>query len=136
MASPQWRAKNTLKGIDLERVDFVASEAVISVVSPMLVVLFRGAWATAMVAGGDRDAGKTAIEAWMNSSVAAARLGDPARANILTALMDGRALAVSELAEAAGVTLQTASTWPSSTEANLLVAEKQGRRPLSAGVGQ
>src|SRR5690606_26763979 len=34
---------------------------------------------------------------------------DPARANMLGALMDGRALTVSELALAAGVTLQTAS---------------------------
>ena len=39
----------------------------------------------------------------------AALLGDPARANMLATLMDGRALTVSELAEAAGVTLQTAS---------------------------
>jgi DNA-binding transcriptional ArsR family regulator len=58
----------------------------------------------------------------------AALIGDPARANILTALMDGRALTVSELAEAAGVTLQTASGHLAKlTEANLLVAEKQGR---------
>jgi DNA-binding transcriptional ArsR family regulator len=58
----------------------------------------------------------------------AALLGDPARANILTALMDGRALTVSELAEAAGVTLQTASGHLAKLDAaNLLVAEKQGR---------
>src|SRR5688572_30190150 len=58
----------------------------------------------------------------------AALIGDPARANILTALMDGRALTVSELAEAAGVTLQTASGHLTKlTEANLLVSEKQGR---------
>ena len=38
----------------------------------------------------------------------AALLGDPARANILTALMSGKALTASELAEEAGVTLQTA----------------------------
>lgn len=55
-------------------------------------------------------------------------LGDPARANILTALMDGRALTVSELAEAAGVTLQTTSGHLSKLDAaNLLIAEKQGR---------
>ena len=55
-------------------------------------------------------------------------LGDPARANILTALMDGRALTVSELAQAAGVTLQTASGHLSKLNAaNLLSAEKQGR---------
>lgn len=58
----------------------------------------------------------------------AALLGDPARANMLTALMDGRALTVSELATAAGVTLQTASGHLSKLDAaNLLVAEKQGR---------
>ncbi len=39
----------------------------------------------------------------------AALIGDPARANILTALMSGKALTVSELAREAGVTLQTAS---------------------------
>ena len=58
----------------------------------------------------------------------AALLGDPARANILTALMDGRALTVSELAEAAGVTLQTASGHLAKLDAaNVLTAEKQGR---------
>jgi DNA-binding transcriptional ArsR family regulator len=58
----------------------------------------------------------------------AALLGDPARANILTTLMDGRALTVSELAEGAGVTIQTASGHLSKLEAgNLLTGEKQGR---------
>lgn len=58
----------------------------------------------------------------------ASLIGDPARANILTALMDGRALTVSELANAAGVTVQTASGHLSKlSEANLLKAEKQGR---------
>lgn len=58
----------------------------------------------------------------------ASLIGDPARANILTALMDGRALTVSELAQAAGVTVQTASGHLSKlNDANLLTAEKQGR---------
>lgn len=58
----------------------------------------------------------------------AALVGDPARANILTALMDGRALTVSELAEAAGVMIQTASGHLSKlTKANLLCSVKQGR---------
>lgn len=58
----------------------------------------------------------------------AALLGDPARANMLTALMDGRALTVSELAQAGGVTIQTASGHLSKLEAaKLLAAEKQGR---------
>ncbi len=58
----------------------------------------------------------------------AALIGDPARANILSALMDGRALTVSELAEAAGVTIQTASGHLAKlSAANLLSQEKQGR---------
>ena len=58
----------------------------------------------------------------------AALLGDPARANMLTALMDGRALTVSELAGAAGVALPTASGHLAKLgEAGLLTAEKQGR---------
>lgn len=39
----------------------------------------------------------------------AALIGDPARANMLTALLDGRALTATELAMEAGVTKQTAS---------------------------
>ncbi|HEV7369903.1 helix-turn-helix transcriptional regulator [Arenibaculum sp.] len=58
----------------------------------------------------------------------AALLGDPARANMLSALMDGRALTVSELAQAGGVTIQTASGHLSKLEAaSLVAAEKQGR---------
>lgn len=58
----------------------------------------------------------------------AALLGDPARANMLTALMDGRALTVSELAETAGVALPTASGHVAKlTQAGLLACEKQGR---------
>ena len=58
----------------------------------------------------------------------AALIGDPARANILTALMDGRALTASELAETAGVGLSTASGHLAKlAEAALLSAEKQGR---------
>lgn len=58
----------------------------------------------------------------------AALLGDPARANMLTALMDGRALTASELAGEAGVGLPTASGHLSKLEAGGLVAvERQGR---------
>lgn len=58
----------------------------------------------------------------------AALIGDPARANMLTALMDGRALTASELAQQAGVTLQTASGHLGKLEtAGLLALEKQGR---------
>src|SRR5271166_4655245 len=58
----------------------------------------------------------------------AALLGDPARANILAALMDGRALTAKELAFAARVSPQTTSGHLARlTEAGLLAAEKQGR---------
>lgn len=54
--------------------------------------------------------------------------GDPARAGMLHALMDGRALTASELAEVAGVTAQTASGHLSRmVTAGLLAVEKQGR---------
>lgn len=58
----------------------------------------------------------------------AALLGDPARANILAALLDGRALTASELAYAAGVTPQTTSGHLAKLAgARLVAVEKQGR---------
>ncbi|HEX2147310.1 MAG TPA: winged helix-turn-helix domain-containing protein [Pseudorhizobium sp.] len=55
-------------------------------------------------------------------------IGDPARANMLTALMGGQALTATELAQAAGVTLQTASSHLSKLEDGSLVSQrKQGR---------
>lgn len=58
----------------------------------------------------------------------AALIGDPARANMLTALMSGKALTVTELAEEAGVTVQTASSHLSKLDAGgLLRPRKQGR---------
>ncbi|WP_299283341.1 winged helix-turn-helix domain-containing protein [uncultured Tateyamaria sp.] len=58
----------------------------------------------------------------------AALIGDPGRANILTALMDGRALTASELAEEAGVGLSTASGHLSKlSDGGLLRPRKQGR---------
>jgi DNA-binding transcriptional ArsR family regulator len=58
----------------------------------------------------------------------ASLLGDPTRSLILFALMDGRALTVSELAEAAAVTLQTASGHLAKLHhANLVEIERQGR---------
>jgi DNA-binding transcriptional ArsR family regulator len=57
-----------------------------------------------------------------------ALIGDPARANMLTALMSGKALTASELAAEAGVTLQTASSHLGKMEtAGLLHLRKQGR---------
>lgn len=55
-------------------------------------------------------------------------IGDPARANILMALMGGQALTATELAQAAGVTLATASAHLSKLEdGGLLSQRKQGR---------
>lgn len=57
-----------------------------------------------------------------------ALIGDPARANILVALMDGRALTATELAEIAGVSAQTASTHLAKLETGGLIRpQKQGR---------
>jgi DNA-binding transcriptional ArsR family regulator len=58
----------------------------------------------------------------------AALIGEPARANILTALMTGKALTATELAHEAGVTPQTASAHLGKLEDNgLLLQRKQGR---------
>src|ERR1700742_927050 len=58
----------------------------------------------------------------------AALIGDPARANMLSALMDGRALTAGELARKAGVTAQTASSHLAKLAAGGLIAERrQGR---------
>ena len=58
----------------------------------------------------------------------AALVGDPARANMLTALMGGKALSAGELAAEAGVTVQTASSHLAKLQSGgLLAVEKQGR---------
>src|SRR5215467_2133966 len=58
----------------------------------------------------------------------AALAGDPARANMLAALMSGKALTASELANEAGVTAQTASSHLAKLEdGGLIGAVKQGR---------
>ena len=63
----------------------------------------------------------------------AALIGDPARANILTALMGGQALTTSELSEEAGVSLPTTSQHVSKlVEAGFLTARKQGRHKYVA----
>lgn len=61
-------------------------------------------------------------------AMVASLVGDPARANMLTALMSGRALTASELAQEAGITPQTASSHLAKLEAGgLIEPEKQGR---------
>ena len=55
-------------------------------------------------------------------------IGDPARANMLTALMSGKALTAKELSSEAGITAQTASSHLAKLEtAGLLRRRKQGR---------
>jgi len=68
------------------------------------------------------------MEAGPDIAMVASLVGDPARANILTALMTGRALTASELAQEAGITPQTASSHLGKLEAGgLIELEKQGR---------
>ncbi len=58
----------------------------------------------------------------------AALMGDPARASMLSLLMDGRAHTASDLAHNAGITAQTASGHLARmVEANLLAARAEGR---------
>ena len=71
----------------------------------------------------------------------ASLVGDPARANMLAALMDGRALTATELARAAAIMPQTASGHLARlTAAGLLTVEQQGRhryhRLASPGVAR
>jgi len=57
-----------------------------------------------------------------------ALIGEPARANMLTALMSGKALTASELAAEANITLQTASSHLSKLQIGGLIHQrKQGR---------
>ena len=68
------------------------------------------------------------MKAGPDIAMVAALVGDPARANMLTALMTGRALTASELAHEAGVTPQTASSHLAKLEGGGLIdQEKQGR---------
>jgi DNA-binding transcriptional ArsR family regulator len=64
----------------------------------------------------------------LDMAAVAALVGDPARANILCALMDGRALAAGELAYAAHVSAQTASGHLGKlATAGLIASTPQGR---------
>lgn len=66
----------------------------------------------------------------------AALLGDPARANMLTALLAGQALTAGELAREAGVTAQTASSHLAKLTAGGLVhLRRQGRHAYYALAG-
>jgi DNA-binding transcriptional ArsR family regulator len=68
------------------------------------------------------------MKAGPDIAMVASLVGDPARSNMLTALMTGRALTATELAHQAGITPQTASSHLSKLEAGgLIEQEKQGR---------
>lgn len=68
-----------------------------------------------------------------NIAAVAALIGDPARANMLTALMTGKALTATELAAEAGVTAQTASSHLARLlDGDLLTMRKQGRHKYYA----
>ena len=68
------------------------------------------------------------MKAGPDMAMIASLVGDPARSNMLTTLMSGRALTATELAQEAGITAQTASSHLSKLEAgHLVVPEKQGR---------
>jgi DNA-binding transcriptional ArsR family regulator len=61
-------------------------------------------------------------------AIVASLIGDPARANMLTALMSGKALTASELAREAGVTAQTASGHLAKLQdGGLVLCTQQGR---------
>src|SRR5947199_1914058 len=68
------------------------------------------------------------MKAGPDTASVATRVGEPARASRLTALMTGRARTASELAQEAGITPQTASSHLAKLEAGgLIEPEKQGR---------
>ncbi len=69
-------------------------------------------------------------------AMVAALIGDPARANMLTALMSGKALTAGELAREAGVGLPTASAHLGKLEGGgLIAARRQGRHKYFALAG-
>lgn len=67
----------------------------------------------------------------------ASLIGDPARANMLSALISGKALTASELANEAGITPQTASSHLRKLEdGGLIVPRRQGRHRYFALAGE
>jgi DNA-binding transcriptional ArsR family regulator len=84
--------------------------------------------APALLVCGDRKEGINNMKSGPNLSTIAALIGDRARADMLSALMSGKALTAMELAEAAGITKQTASAHLAKLQdRNFLVQERQGR---------
>ncbi|NQW00882.1 MAG: winged helix-turn-helix transcriptional regulator [Rhodospirillales bacterium] len=72
-----------------------------------------------------------------NIALLGSLIGDPARANMLTALLSGKALTASELASVAGVTLQTTSSHLAKMEAGGLISRRrQGRHHYFSLAGE
>jgi DNA-binding transcriptional ArsR family regulator len=70
-------------------------------------------------------------------ALVASLLGEPARANMLTALMGGQALTAGELAREAGITAQTASSHLAKlAQGGLVVPRRQGRHAYFALSGE
>jgi len=77
------------------------------------------------------------MKAGPDIALVASLLGEPARANMLTALMDGGALTAGELARHAGITPQTASSHLAKLEAGgLVTVRRQGRHGYYALSGE
>jgi DNA-binding transcriptional ArsR family regulator len=77
------------------------------------------------------------MKAGPDIALVASLLGEPARANMLTALMDGGALTAGELARHAGITPQTASSHLAKLDAGGLVSvRRQGRHGYYALAGE
>ena len=77
------------------------------------------------------------MKAGPDIALVASLLGDPARANMLTALMDGGALTAGELARHAGITPQTASSHLAKLDAGgLVTVRRQGRHGYYALAGE
>lgn len=77
------------------------------------------------------------MKAGPDIALVASLLGEPARANMLTALVGGQALTAGELAREAGVTAQTASGHLAKLEAGRLIARRrQGRHAYFALSGE
>ena len=72
-----------------------------------------------------------------NIATLGALIGDPARANVLAALLSGKALTATELAFEAGVTNQTASSHLAKLQdASLVQSQKQGRHKYFSLAGE
>ncbi|MFT6557306.1 MAG: DNA-binding transcriptional ArsR family regulator [Sneathiella sp.] len=79
------------------------------------------------------DCGECQMKEGPDIALIGSLIGDPARANMLTALMSGKALTATELANVAGITPQTATSHLKQLQTNgMLIPRKQGRHKYFA----